>query len=393
VRFGRRRSRVRDFPEVYGELPAACLAEEIETPGEGQIRALITIAGNPALSTPNGARLDAALGRLDFMVSLDIFLNETTRHADVILPGLSPLEQSHYDVLLRQLAIRSVATYAAPVFPVPDGQQPEWRTILRLLGVIMGQGPTADVDGLDDFVAGQLVEQTVAAGASPIAGRDAQEILAALAPRRGPERLLDLMLRTGPYGDGFGARPDGLTLAQLEAQPHGIDFGALEPRIPEVLRTPSGKIELAPELLVADVARLRAGLADCSDGMVLIGRRDLRSNNSWMHNAPVLVKGKARCTMHVHPADAARLGLADGRLARVRSRAGSIDVPVEVTDAIRPGVVSIPHGWGHDLPGIQLGVASRHAGVSCNRLVDEHDLDPLSGNAVLNGVPVTVEAV
>jgi anaerobic selenocysteine-containing dehydrogenase len=393
VRFGRRRSRVRGFPEIYGELPAACLAEEIETPGAGQIRALITIAGNPALSTPNGARLDAALGTLDFMVSLDIFLNETTRHADVILPGLSPLEQSHYDVLLRQLAIRSVATYAPPVFAVPDGQQPEWRTILRLLGVIMGQGPNADVDGLDDFVAGQMVEQTVSAGASPITGRDAQEILDALAPRRGPERLLDLMLRTGPYGDGFGVRPDGLTLAQLEARPHGIDFGALEPRIPEVLRTPSGKIELTPEPLVADVARLRAGLADRPDDMVLIGRRDLRSNNSWMHNAPVLVKGKARCTMHVHPADAARLGLADGGLARVRSRAGSIDVPVEVTDAIRPGVVSIPHGWGHDLPGIQLGVASRHAGVSCNRLVDENDLDPLSGNAVLNGVSVTLEAV
>jgi anaerobic selenocysteine-containing dehydrogenase len=345
------------------------------------------------LSTPNGARLDAALPALDLMISLDIFLNETTRHADVILPGLSPFEQSHYDVALRSLAVRNVATYAPPVFAVPDGQAPEWVTILRLLGVLMGQGANADVDGLDDFVAGQLVEQTVNAGASPIAGRDPQEILAALAPRRGPDRLLDLMLRTGPYGDGFGARPDGLTLAQLEAQPHGIDFGPLEPRIPDVLRTPSGKIELAPELLVADVARLRAGLTDGADGMLLIGRRDLRSNNSWLHNAPVLVKGKARCTMHVHPADARRLGLADGKLARVRSRTGAIDVPVEVTDNIRPGVVSIPHGWGHDLPGIQLGVASAHAGVSCNRLVDERSIDPLSGNAVLNGVAVTVEAV
>ncbi|MEO8602918.1 MAG: molybdopterin-dependent oxidoreductase [bacterium] len=393
VRFGRRHSRVRQLPEVYGEFPAACLAEEIDTPGEGRVRALITVAGNPALSTPNGARLDAALGTLECMISLDIFLNETTRHADVILPGLSPLEQSHYDVALRALAVRNVATYAPPVFPVPSGQQAEWRTILRLLGVVMGHGPAADVEGLDDFVATQLVEQTVNAGASPIAGRDAQEILAALAPRRGPERLLDLMLRAGPYGDGFGARPDGLTLAQLEAQPHGIDFGPLQPRIPDVLRTPSGKIELAPEPLVADVARLRAGLADAADGMVLIGRRDLRSNNSWMHNAPVLVKGKARCTMYVHPSDAVRLGLADGKLAHVSSRAGAIDVPVEVTDTIRPGVVSIPHGWGHDLPGIQLAVASSHAGVSCNRLVDEQLLDPLSGNAVLNGVSVTVEAI
>jgi anaerobic selenocysteine-containing dehydrogenase len=391
VRFGRRHSRVRGLPEVYGELPCACLAEEIETPGEGQVRALLTVAGNPVLSNPNGGRLDAALARLDFMVSLDIYLNETTRHADVILPGLSPLEQSHYDLALRQLAVRNVATYAAPLFPVPVGQQPEWRTVLRLLGIIMGQGAGADVDALDDFVAAQLVEQSVGGTGSPLAGRSAAEILAALAPRRGPERLLDFMLRSGPYGDCFGERPGGLTLAMLEAAPHGIDFGPLEPRIPEVLRTPSGKIELAPEPLVADVARLRARLAEPATGMVLIGRRDLRSNNSWMHNVPVLVKGKARCTMQVHPSDAQRIGLRDGALARVRSRAGSIDVPVEVNDAIRPGVVSIPHGWGHDLPGIRLGVASAHAGVNCNRLVDEYDLDPLSGNAVLNGVPVTVE--
>ncbi len=391
VRFGRRHSRVRQAPEVYGELPAACLAEEIETPGDGQVRALITVAGNPVLSTPNGARLDAALGRLEFMLSLDIFLNETTRHADVILPGLSPLEQSHYDVLLRQLAIRNVATYSPPVFDPPPGQQPEWRTLLRLTGIVTGQGPNADVDGLDDFVIAQRIEQEVSAPASPIHGRDAGDILAARAPGRGPERQLDLMLRTGPYGDGFGARPGGLTLALLEAHPHGIDFGPLAPRIPEVLRTPSGKIELAPPALVADVERLRSGLARDANGMVLIGRRDLRSNNSWMHNAPVLVKGKARCTMLVHPSDAARLGLADGALARVTSRAGAVAVPVEITDAIMPGVVSIPHGWGHDLPGIRLGVAAAHAGVNCNRLVDELALDPLSGNAVLNGVPVTVE--
>ena len=393
VRFGRRHSRVRQAPEVYGELPAACLAEEIETGGDGQVRALITIAGNPVLSTPNGARLDAALATLEFMLSLDIFVNETTRHADVILPGLSPLEQSHYDVLLRQLAIRNVATYSPLVFDPPPGQQPEWRTLLRLTGVVTGQGPNADVDALDDFVIGQRVDLEVGAPASPIHGRDAGEILAALAPRRGPERHLDLMLRTGPYGDAFGARPNGLTLAALEARPHGIDFGPLEPRIPEVLRTPSGKIELAPPALVADVDRLRAGLTRAAAGMLLIGRRDLRSNNSWMHNAPVLVKGKARCTMLVHPSDAERLGLTDGGVARVTSRAGAVAVPVEVSDAIMPGVVSIPHGWGHDLPGIQLGVATAHAGVNCNRLVDELVLDPLSGNAVLNGVPVAVEPV
>ena len=391
VRFGRRHSRVRNAPEVYGELPAACLAEEIDTEGDGQVRALITIAGNPVLSTPNGPRLDAALSRLEFMLSLDIFLNETSRRADVILPGLSPFEQSHYDVLLRMLAIRNVATYSPAVFDAPADQQPEWRTLLRLTGIVAGQGPDADTDGLDDFVTAQRIEHEVAAAGSPIHGRDPGEIAAALAPRCGPERQLDLMLRTGPYGDGFGARPDGLTLAQLEAQPHGIDFGPLGSRIPEMLRTPSGKIELAPPPLVADVERLRAALTRGVNGMLLVGRRDLRSNNSWMHNAPVLVKGKVRCTMLVHPSDAQRLGLADGATARVTSRAGGVTVPVEVTDAMMPGVVSIPHGWGHDLPGMQLGVASAHAGVNCNRLVDELALDPLSGNAVLNGVPVTIE--
>jgi anaerobic selenocysteine-containing dehydrogenase len=392
VRFGRRHSRVRQAPEVYGELPCACLAEEIETAGDGQVRALITIAGNPVLSTPNGGRLDTALDGLEFMLSLDIFVNETTRHADVILPGLSPLEQSHYDVLLRQLAIRNVATYSPPVFETPAGQQPEWRTVLRLTGIVTGQGPNADVDGLDDFVTVQRVEHEVGAPASPIHGRDAADIVAALAPRRGPERQLDLMLRTGPYGDAFGVRPGGLTLARLEEQPHGIDFGPLEPRIPDALRTPSGKIELAPPPLVADVDRLRAALTRNGNGMLLIGRRDLRSNNSWMHNAPVLVKGKARCTLLVHPHDASRLGLADGALARVTSRTGTLAVPVEVSDVMMPGVVSIPHGWGHDLPGVQLGVASTHAGVNCNLLVDELALDPLSGNAILNGVPVTVAA-
>src|SRR5437870_2017011 len=391
VRFGRRTSRVRQAPEVYGELPAACLAEEIETPGEGQVRALITIAGNPALSTPNGARLERALAALEFMVSLDIYVNETTRRADVILPGLSPLEQSHYDLALRQLAIRNVATYSPPVFDPPADQLPEWETLLRLAALVAGQGPAADTAALDDFVTRQRVEHEVASPASPIHGRDAAEIMAALAPRRGPERLLDLMLRTGPYGDAFGANPDGLGLAALEAKPHGIDLGPLAPRIPEVLRTPSGKIELAPEPLVADVARLRAALERPGSPMVLIGRRDLRSNNSWMHNLGVLVKGNPRCTMHVHGADAERLGLADGGRARVVSRAGAIEVPVEVTEAIMPGVVSIPHGWGHDQPDARLRIATAHAGVNSNRLADERALDPLSGNAVLNGIPVTVE--
>jgi anaerobic selenocysteine-containing dehydrogenase len=401
VRFGRRLSRVRHAPEIYGELPAACLAEEIETPGDGQVRALITVAGNPVLSTPNGARLVRALASLELMVSLDIYVNETTCHADVLLPGLSPFEQSHYDVILRQLAIRNVATYSPPVFDPPPDQLPEWRTLLRLTGIVAGQGAAADIDALDDFVIMQRIDQEVASPASPIHGRNAADIMQALtpraraplarAPRRGPERLLDLMLRTGPYGDGFGANPDGLSLAVLEAHPHGVDFGPLEPRIPEVLRTPSGKIELAPAPLVADVERVRAQLDRAVDGMVLIGRRELRSNNSWMHNVDVLMKGKPRCTMYMHPADAARLALAVGSVARVTSRAGTIEVPVEVTAAIMPGVVSIPHGWGHAQPDVQLRIAAAHGGVNTNLLADELALDPLSGTAVLCGIPVRVE--
>jgi anaerobic selenocysteine-containing dehydrogenase len=267
----------------------------------------------------------------------------------------------------------------------PDPDVPaEWETLLRLTGVVTGQGPKADVAAIDRFVALETARRQTADPHSPVHGRDPEELLAEVAPRVGPERILDLMLRAGPYR---------LTLADLEAAPHGIDLGPLEPRVPEVLRTASGRIELAPEALVADVARLHEALAEPVNGaMVLVGRRDLRSNNSWMHNAPVLVKGKVRCTMLIHPSDATRFGLADGALARVSSRAGTVAVPVEITDAIMPGVVSIPHGWGHDLPGIRLAVASEHAGVNCNRLVDETMLDPLSGNAVLNGVPVSIEA-
>ena len=395
VRIGRRHSRVRHAPEVQGELPAACLAEEIETPGDGQVRALISIAGNPALSTPNGARLARAFETLEVMICLDIYLNETARYADIILPGLSPLEESHYDIVFNQFACRNTVRYSPPVFMPPTDRPAEWETLLRLTGILSGQGAGADVTMLDDFVATTQVQRAVADAQSPICGRDPDEILAALAPRRGPERLLDLTLRAGPYGDGFGAKPDGLSLAKLETQPHGIDLGPLQPRVPEVLRTPSGKIELGPPLILADVDRLRRGLEPHArrDGMVLIGRRHLRSNNSWMHNLPVLAGGRARCTLQMHPDDAARLGLADGGRARVASRVGSVDVPIEVTAAIMPGVVSLPHGWGHDQPGARLGVAAQRPGVNSNLLADELALDPLSGNAVLNGIPVQIEAL
>ncbi len=394
VRFGRRASRVRGLPEIFGELPVSCLAEEIETPGAGQVRALVTVAGNPVLSTPNGARLSAGLASLDFMVSLDIYLNETTRHAHVILPGLSPLESPHYDVALWQLAIRNYAKFSPPLFPPPADRPTDWETILRLVGIVMGQGPAADTAALDDFIALQQLESAVGASGSPVAGREPATLLAALAPHRGPERLLDILLRTGPYGDGFGADASGLSLAVLESYPHGLDLGPLEPRIPEVLRTPSGKIELAPAEITADVPRLRSRLTrPAAEHLTLVGRRDLRSNNSWMHNIEQLVRGRERCTLWMHPADAARLGLADGAAARVRSRTGRVEVPVEITDAIMPGVVSVPHGWGHDAPGIALRVATAHAGINSNLLADELATDPLSGNSVLNGIPVTVEPI
>ena len=388
------RSRVRGAPEALGELPAACLAEEMETPGEGQIRALITVAGNPALSAPNAGRIERALEGLDFMLSLDVYVNETTRHADVILPGPSALQRSHYDIALYQLAVRNVANYSPPVVPPDPGTPQEWETALRLTGIVAGQGRDADVEALDDLVAGEAVRREVTRPDGALAGRDAQEVLDALAPRRGPERLLDLMLRAGPYGDAFGARPDGITLATLEAAPHGVDLGPLEPRLPDLLRTPSGRIDLAPEPLVADVERLRAALSRRTNGgMVLIGRRQLRSNNSWMHNIEPLVRGKERCTAHVHPDDAGRLGLVDGERARVSSRAGEIEVQVEVTDAVMRGVVSIPHGWGHDVDGVRLSVASAHPGANSNVLADEDQIDPLSGNAVLNGIPIELAPV
>jgi anaerobic selenocysteine-containing dehydrogenase len=345
------------------------------------------MAGNPVLSIPNGGgRLDRAFDTLEFMVSVDIYVNETTRHADVILPVPDPLSKSHYDLALLQLGVRNVANYSPPVIPLADGQPDEWEVLARLALVLQGLGPDANPSVVDDLAIRTLVEHATADETSSVHGRDVDDVLEELAPRTGPERILDFMLRTGPYA---------LTLDDLIAHPHGIDLGALESRIPEVLRTPSGMIELAPEPLAADVVRLEAALdersANGDHGLVLVGRRQLRSNNSWMHNLDVLVKGKPRCTLHLHPDDAARLGLESGDQAEVRSRTGTLTVPVEVTDGIMPGVVSIPHGWGHDMDGVQLSVAATTAaGVNSNLLADEGLFDAVSGNAVLNGIPVEV---
>jgi hypothetical protein len=247
----------------------------------------------------------------------------------------------------------------------------EWKVLSKLALIAQGMGADADPAIVDDLAIRGLAEG---------AGRDADEVMAELAPRVGPERLIDFMLRTGPYE---------LTLDKLLENPHGIDLGPMQPRLPEVLRTASGMIELAPEPIVADVPRLQASLARRRNGgFVLIGRRHVRSNNSWMHNVNVLVKGKPRCTLQVHPDDAARLGL--GADAKVSSRVGAVVAPVEVTDAVMPGVVSLPHGWGHDLPGVEMDVARAHAGVNSNLLADDELFDPLSGNAVFNGIPVEV---
>ncbi|HET9140941.1 molybdopterin-dependent oxidoreductase [Actinophytocola sp.] len=367
---GRFRSRVRGLPEVIGEIPVATLADEILTPGPGQVRALITVAGNPCLSTPNAGRLSDALRQLDFMVSVDVYLNETSRHADVILPGPTALERPHYDLGLYQFAVRNVANWTPAVLPTDVPQ--EWQTLLRLTGIVTGQGPNADIAALDDFVAAETARRF---------GVDA----ALAAGRTGPERLVDLLLRAGPYD---------LTLADLEAAPHGVDLGPLTPRIPDVLATPSGKIELAPDEITVDVPRLRAELDRQVNGeLVLIGRRQLGSNNSWMHNLEPLVRGQNRCTAQLHPDDAARLGLRDGAMAAIRSRAGKVELPVEITDALRPGVVSVPHGWGHDVDGIRTAVATAHPGANTNLLADDTLLDALSGTAVLNGIPIQVEPV
>jgi anaerobic selenocysteine-containing dehydrogenase len=389
---GRWKSRVKGLPEVINEFPVATLPDEIETPGAGQVRSLVTVAGNPVVSAPNAARMDRALTSLDFMVSVDFYLNETTRHANVILPPPGPLAVSHYDFFLNNFAVCNIANYSPPILRTEEGHPGKWEILLKLSMIVSGQGNKADHNALDAAILRQNVEGLVKDTQSPIHGRDPDDIMAELSARRGPDRMLDLMLRTGVYGDGFGRNPDGLSLNKLEAYPHGLEFGPIRPAVPEILRTVSGTIELAPEAILADLERLKKGKVKKEAELVMIGRRHIRSCNSWMHNIETLVQGPDRCTLLVHPDDAARLGLSEGGRARVTSRVGSVEAPVEISADILPGVVSMPHGWGHDVPGVRMSVAQAHPGVNSNLLADEELLDPVSGNAVLNGIPVTVEA-
>ncbi|MGQ4402975.1 molybdopterin oxidoreductase family protein [Streptomyces hayashii] len=393
-RLGRWHSRVSRHPEAKGELPLSALAEEIDTAThEGEpIRALVAVAANPVLSAPDGDRLDKALDALDFMVSVDPYLNETSRHADVVLPPPPPSQSPHHDFAFNALAVRNQVRYTRPPVPLEPGRMAETEILARLTLAATGMHG-ADPGAVDDLVVGQTLGKAVEDPHSPVHGRDPLELAAQLTGDTGPERRLDMMLRLGPYGDGFGARPDGLGLTRLLAAPHGIDLGPLRPRLPQPLKTRSGRIELLPQPIVDDLPRLREGMRRRTDGLVLVGRRHLRSNNSWMHNVPALTGGSNRCTLHIHPEDAERLGVRDGAPVRVKGAGGEVTAPAEITDGVRRGVVSLPHGWGHDRPGTRLSHAATDPGVNVNQLLDGSLLDPLSGNAVLNGVPVEVAAV
>jgi anaerobic selenocysteine-containing dehydrogenase len=363
--FGRWRSRVRQLPEFAGELPVAALAEEILTDGPGQIKALVTYAGNPVLSTPNGRKLDRALATLDFMVSIDFYINETTRHAQIILPPTSALERGHYDLAFHLLAVRNTAKFSPPLFEPGEDTRHDWE-ILSELQMRMERN-----------------------------GRRSKWMKRFF----GPERILDLALRFGPHGARLNPFSNGLTFRKVRQAVHGIDLGPLQSCLPGRLRTADRKIDLAPEMLVKDVERVQKRFVDSAPAhlngeLLLIGRRQLRSNNSWMHNSERLVKGnpaKPPCTILMHPSDAAHRSLAAGQNVVVRSRVGEIVLPLETSDEIMPGVVSIPHGWGHDRAGNHLAVAQLHPGASINDLTDHLTVDTLCGTAAFNGTPVTVE--
>ena len=368
--FARWHSRVRKLPEFSGELPVAALAEEILTEGAGQVKALVTLAGNPVLSTPNGRELDRALASLEFMASIDCYINETTRHAHIILPPTSPLERGHYDIAFHILAVRNTTKFSPPLFERSADARHDWEILLEL-------ETRMKHDGIFGGVKRKLSKQILT-----------------------PERILDLSLRFGPYGARLNPFSKGLTLRKVRKAVHGIDLGPLTPCLPRRLQTADKQIHVAPEVFVKDVERVKTRFLnepayDSNGHLLLIGRRHLRSNNSWMHNSERLVKGnplKPACTILMHPTDAANRDLLDGQKVVVRSKVGSIVLPVEISEEIMHGVVSIPHGWGHDRDGNQQAVAQQHAGVSINDLTDQHSLDALCGTAAFNGTPVTVAA-
>jgi anaerobic selenocysteine-containing dehydrogenase len=390
-KLGRWEGRASGRPEVKGELPAATLAEEI-TDGEGGIKGLFVLACNPVRSFPNTDRIDEALRQLDLLVVVDPYITATARHAHVILPPTSALERSHYDFAFEANMIRSFAKYSPAVFAT-DAPSEE-QILSRLSLVIQGKPIDTDPVVVHDQMMDQIVEGEIARTSSPIHGRDKAEILDALAAWEWSEQIIDFRLRVGQHGDGFGANPDGLTLRKLiDEHPSGADFGPLVSRFPDAIKTVSGTVELAPQPIVDDMERFAAhfeALGRANDQLVLVGRRHLKTVNSWMHNLNVLIKGKTDCTLQVHPDDASRLGLTDGGSASVRSRVGGVVAPVEVTDEVMPGVVCLPHGWGYDEDGIEMHTAKTKPGVNSNVLTDDAALDDLSGNCTLNGIPVEV---
>lgn len=375
--FGVWHSRVRGLPEFGGELPVAALAEDILTEGEGQIKAMVTVAGNPVLSTPNGTQLEKAFEGLEFMVSVDIYINETTRHANVILPPTTGLETNHYDLVFHAFGVRNTAKYSPALFEGAEDSKHDWEILRELRFRLEGNGH-----------------------ADKSKRRSKQDFMGRLSP----DKIVDLGLRFGPYGawGKDGVSGEGLKLSTLKREVHGVDLGALQPCLPERLFTPRKRIQLTPELLVGDLERVNSTFfahssANGRNGrngynLSLIGRRQLRSNNSWMHNSKRLVKGKERCTLLIHPTDAEKRHIEPGQVVTVQSRVGEIKIRTEVSDEMMPGVVSIPHGWGHHRAGIQMQTAEKHAGVSINDLTDDHALDELSGNAAFSGVPVKVMA-
>ena len=389
---GRFRSLVRSLPEIDGQLPCSAMAEEIDAAGEARMRGLVTLAGNPVLSTPNGRRLDRALATLDFMLSLDIYLNETTRHAHLVIPNASQLEHENFDFLIQSTASsRNAVRWSPQVFEREEDSRCLWEVQRAIAARLLGQTPE------------QLEEQLVWTHATRFCGRPgrpAERVEAAAAVERigrepGPMRILDLMLRAGPWGDGFDDEKEGLSLAKVRAVPHAVDLGPIEPCFPHVLRTPGRRISLAHPHITSDVVRLRAALVDPAwgQGLRLVGRRQMRNMNSWLHNLPVLARGPERCTLLVNPGDAKRLGLADGGYASVRSRVGEVRAQVEVTDDMMPGVVCLPHGFGHDEDDVQLDVArARQPGVNANALTDDQVLDVPSNTSVVNGIPVEIFA-
>jgi anaerobic selenocysteine-containing dehydrogenase len=387
--FGRWASRVSGRPEVGGLIPSSTMAEEMLTPGDGQVRAMILLMTNPLRSAANSRQLEAAFSGLDFVVAVDFYVNETTRHAHVILPTPSPAEQPNYEFGLYHLSVRNVTKWSWAAVPPPPGTPGAWEVLVRLGAIFMGMSGVGTKE-IDDVVFQQIAARALD-HAEKWQGLTLDEILAKTDGMQGPERIIELLLRIGPYGDGFGREPDALTLSRVRESIHGIDLGPLRPRLSEVINTKSGKIELAPRTMVNDVERLRARLAGRNGEMVLIGRRNLRTSNSFMHNLPALVKGPNRCTLQVSPEDARRIGLCDGAAAKVTSRVGSVVAQVEITDDLMPGVVSLPHGWGHDVEDARISVAKAHAGVNANALTDDRAYDEASGTAVLSGTPVTVE--